>query len=309
MFTHYFRFSRRGAVQRRRSPLLERLLARADAATPVTDWRAAAFRVIAAPAAVMPGVGPAALYSEFGELDAASVFIATPVHYLAEMSNVRLPTDGVLALRQPEAEALAADFTRVWNDEGIGLRAGRHGGLFCLTDPALPAATRDPEDVLDQHIENYLPSGAGAPRLRRLMSEIEMWLFEHPVNRSRLAAALPVVNGLWLWGGGSALTSLPEVHGWTLGDDPLFGAFAPRHDTPRRDAPGSAESGVAVTAAEPGTAEWSDIEAVLASSVKDLSARRIARLDLSAGDRCFSINARRSLRFWRRSRPWWETFG
>ena len=169
----------------------------------------------------MPGVAAAALYAERGPVDAASVFLATPVHYLAEMNNVRLPADGILSLRRPEAEALAVDFNRVWSDAGIRLLSGGGADLFCAFDQPTEAATADPEDVLDRHIADHLPAGAAAPRLRQLMSEIEMWLFEHPVNRARIAQAAPVLSGLWLWGGGPALASLPAVNGWTAGDRPI----------------------------------------------------------------------------------------
>src|SRR6202011_4962555 len=177
--THYFRFNHRGAVARRRAPLLERLLARADSSTAVTDWRADAFRLIAPAMTSMPGVGAAALCADLGAVDAGSVFLATPVHYVAEMSNVRLPADCILSLRQLEADGLSADFNRVWNDAGIRLLAGRRADLYCAVDDALDATTHDPEETLDQRIENHLPAGAAAPRLRRLMSEIEMWLFDH----------------------------------------------------------------------------------------------------------------------------------
>jgi len=137
------------------------------------------------------------------------------------------------------------------------------------------------------------------------MSEIEMWLFEHAVNRARLAAALPAVSGLWLWGGGPALNSLPQVDGWTAGDDPFFNALAAPSDSPRGEA-----SGVVVIAAEPGTPEWSRAGARwLERSAAELRAGRIARLELSAGDRCVSVAARGRWRFWRRSRPWWESVG
>jgi hypothetical protein len=297
---HYFRFTHRGTGSRQRTRLLERLLARADTPTAVTDWRADAFRLIAPRSASMPGVGAAALCAEQGLVDAASVFIATPVHYVAEMSNVRLAADGILSLSPPDADALAADFNRVWHDAGIRLVSGRsQTPLFCLTDRALDVATRDPEDVLDRHIENYLPSGADAPRLRQLMSEIEMWLFEHAVNRSRSAGAAPAVNGLWLWGGGSALASLPPVEGWAAGNDPFFNAFAGSRAVPA--------SGVIVIDAEPGTDAWRDVESRwLERSLEDLSSGRISRLDLSAGDRCFSVRGRWNWRPWRRRRPWWE---
>ena len=127
MSIHYFRFTHRGAGNRQRARLLEALLARADAPAVVTDWRADAYRVIAPKSATRPGLGAAALCAELGSVDAASVFIATPVHYIAEMSNVRLASDGILSLRRPEADALVADFNRVWHDAGIRLIAGRRG--------------------------------------------------------------------------------------------------------------------------------------------------------------------------------------
>jgi hypothetical protein len=302
---HYYRFTRRGAGSPQRAPLLERLLARADTSTVVTDWRADAFRLIA-PQSAMPGVGAAALCAEQGLIDAASVFIATPVHYLAEMSNVRLAAHGILSLSRAEADALAADFNRVWHDAGIRLVSGRSQtprapDLFCVTDRVLDAVTRDPEDVLDRHIEDYLPAGPDAPQLRRLMSEIEMWLFEHAVNRTRAADAAPAVNGLWLWGGGPALASLPPVEGWTAGEDPFVTAFGTRRAVPA--------SGVVVIDAEPGMDAWRDAESRwLERSFADLRAGRIARLDLSAGDRCYSVRGRWNWRPWRRRRPWWEFF-
>jgi hypothetical protein len=312
VFTHYFRFSFRGELSRRRAPLLERLLARADSFTAVTDWRADAFRVLAPGSTPMPGVGAAAVCAEQGAVSGATVIVASPVHYLVEMSNVRLAVDGILSLRQAEAGALADDFNRVWRGAGIRLLAGSRAELFCITDEPLPVSTHDPEDVLGQHIEMYLPTGECAPRLRQLMSEIEMWLFEHPVNRSRLAAGrpapgrpapgMPAISGLWLWGAGRALASLPQVSGWTAGDDLLFNSFAELRG-PQRGI-----SGVAACTAEPGLDEWGEAESWLEGSLADLRARRIGRLDLSAGRRCFSLSSGGTRRFWRRARPWWESF-
>jgi hypothetical protein len=111
--TRYLRFTANSSASPQRSLLLERLLARADASVAVTDWRADAFRVIASPGALMPGVAAAALYADFGAVPGASAFIATPVHYVAEMSNVRLAAAGVLSLSASEALALAGDFDRL----------------------------------------------------------------------------------------------------------------------------------------------------------------------------------------------------
>lgn len=310
--TRYLRFTALGAASLQRSPLLERLLAGADAFVPTTDWRTDAFRVIAPAGTLMPGVAAAALYADLGAVRGASAFIATPVHYVAEMSNVRLAAAGVLSLRPAEARALEGDFERVWQDAGTRLLAGPGGALYCVTDRPMPAITRDPQQILDQHIEHHLPAGAAAPHLRRLMSEIEMWLFEHPLNRARIADGAPVVSALWLWGCGEVVSSLPPVDGWAAGDDPFFKAFAARPDTAGA-AVGSDEpapgSGVAVIGATPGAAEWGDFESRwLERSVADLRSGRIARLELSAAERTFIVSARWRRRFWRRPRPWWESF-
>ena len=312
MSIHYFRFTFHDSADRQSCRSLEGLLARADGSHEVANWRSDAFRILAPQAGSVPGVGAAALLGQCGTPahgtppTAATVYMATPVHYVAEMSNVRLPADGVITLERPEAEKLSADFNRVWGDAGLRLVRGRHADLFCVIDHSPAATTRDPVDVLGRHIGDYLPTGEGAPRLRQLMSEIEMWLFEHEMNRRRAADAVPLMNGLWLWGGGAALQSLPRIEGWTAGEDPLFSAWA---EGAGSRLPLAATSGVAVFAAQPGTAAWRDMELNwLQPSLKALRSGRIERLDISAGHRCFSVGAAWRWRFWRRRRPWWESF-
>ena len=308
MPSHYFRFTRLQGMDRRRSALLERLLARANAPMAVEDWRADAFRVIAPPATPLPAAAAAALWADRGSVGAAAVLLATPVHYSAEMTNVRLPVDGLLSLQRAEAAALATDFNRVWHDAGIGLLAGQRADLFCIFDETIDAATHDPEDVRGRHIDNHLPRGADAARLRHLMSEMEMWLFEHTVNRSRIADGARAVNGLWLWGGGAPLNKLPAVDGWTAGHDPLFKAFEAGPPGALKRGAG-ALPGVVVSAAEPGTGEWRDMESQwLVPSCDALRMRSISTLHLSAGGRCFSVGTRWSWRRWGRPRPWWESF-
>ena len=299
MSAQYFRFNARTPPEPRRSLLLEQLLARADTSASSSDWRLDAFRVIAPQAATMPAVAAAALFADRGVMEAAWVCIAAPVHYLAEMNNVRLAAEGMPILRPDEAEALALDFNRVWSDSGTRLLAGRSAVLYCILDRALQVTTRDPEDVIGRHIEEYLPVGGGAPVLKQLMSEIEMWLFEHPVNGARTAQGLTPITGLWLWGGGTAITSLPAIQGFCAGNDVFFSAFT-RH---------AAGGGVIVMPDVPGSDAWHEAESRwLKPAVAQLREGVISRLDLSAGARSFSVSARAILRFWRRRKPWWEWF-
>jgi hypothetical protein len=299
--SQYFRFVARTSSPRR-VPLVERLIARADDWVPVADWRADAFRVIAPQAACMPAIAAAALCADRGAVDAAWVCVATPVHYEAEMSSVRLGRDGMLSLTAAGAESLASDFNRVWKGSGIRMTASRSAQLFCIFDRALEVVTRDPQEVLDRHIEEFLPAGEDAAALRQLISETEMWLFEHEANRARTELNLPVINGLWFWGGGAPVAALPNVQGWAAGDDLFFNAF----NRPRDE---KYQSGVVAAGCVPGSDQWPAVESRwLQPAIDRLRTRRIERLRISAADRCFTVTARGLRRFWRRRRPWWESF-
>ncbi len=216
-----------------------------------------------------------------------------------------MPPDGILDLEPAEADLLVADFNRVFEGAGVRLVRGGTVPLLCLFDAPLCVTTIDPGEVLDQEIGEFLPRGADSAKLRRLMSEIEMWLFQHDVNERRRASAVPAVSGLWLWGGGASDASLPAVPGWAVGGDPLFAAFGgPAHFT------GAGGSGVAVIMDWPGSAGWPHAEQNwLAPAAGELRSGRLKRLELSAGRRSFSVNRRGMMRFWRRPRPWWEQFG
>jgi hypothetical protein len=314
--SQYFRFVAHDS-SRRRNSLLEQLIARADDWVPVADWRAEAFRVIAPQAAGMPAVAAAALCAdraavdaaavETGAVDAAWVCMATPVHYVAEMTSVRLGKDGMLSLTPAGADTLAADFNRVWKGSGIHMTAGRSAQLFCTFDREMQVVTRDPEDVLGRHIEEFLPAGADAARLQQLISETEMWLFEHEANRARTELGLPVINGLWFWGGGAPIASLPNVQGWAAGDDLFFNAFSAPNERVSPDE--KFPSGVVAAGCVPGSEPWHALESRwLHPAVDALRARRIERLQLSAADRCFTLTARGLRRIWRRRKPWWESF-
>ena len=291
--SHYFRFGRRREEEPQRLPLLEQLLARADGPAPVTDWRADAFRLIAATGEVMPGLGAAALFASQGKVKGGAVFVATPVHYEAEMSNVRLAADGLLSSTLAEAAALALDFNRVWDDAAVRLVAAHSGRLFFVFDGPLAVSTQDPELAKGRHIEKYFPSGADAAKLRRLMSETEMWLFEHAINRTRTLEGQVTINGLWPWAGGEALSSLPMTHGTAVGDDVFVEAFG-------RPTAAASLGAVFISTGPP------DLFA-LQHSVAALRRGSIARIELSAGERSFIVTARAWRRFWRRAKPWWES--
>ena len=252
----------------------------------------------------MPPVAAAALSAV--SLDDAGkwVCLATPIELRAGMTNVVMPAAGIVQLSPGESAALAGDFNRVFGGAEVRMTVGRAATLLCIFDRALEAATVDPEAVAGGDVFAFQPAGIDAARLRRLASEIEMWLFEHEVNRRRAGVSLQPVTGLWLWGGGATIAAPPAVRGWTAGEDPFFAAFGDA-----RRFSGDAGSGVMVSREYPGSPAWNEVETHwLAPAVDALKRGGIQRLELSAGAKRWSLERHWNLRFWRRTQPWWESF-
>jgi hypothetical protein len=221
------------------------------------------------------------------------------------MRSVIMAADGILTLAPDEADALSTDFNRVFGGAGARLSVGPAAQLYCQFDDRIEAFTRDPEALIGNDAFGFQPTGPDGARLRRLMSEMEMWLFDHPVNRARSSEGRQPVTGLWLWGGGPAGEAAPTVRGWCAGRDPFFAAFGNEFEYPR-----TGGSGVVVCPEQPGSNEWPEVERRwLVPAMAALGSGRLQRLDLSAAGRRFSVGKGPSLRFWRKSRPWWESYG
>jgi hypothetical protein len=107
-------------------------------------------------------------------------------------------------------------------------RGSGHWWVACEKPQQL--VTFAPEAALGRPLIAYLPRGADAARWRRWQSEMQMLLFEHPVNRLREQSGRPPVNYVWMWGGGTLLApdppepSVPAVTVFTYA--PLVGDLA-----------------------------------------------------------------------------------
>ena len=135
-------------------------------------------------------------------------WLATPLHFVAGLTTLHLPAEGVLRLSVSEAEELAQQFARTFGADDLVLHPLADGSLLLGGLPDCAAETIDPALLFSQALSGAQPSGDGATALRALMAEIEMWLHDLPLNHRREAAGLPAIRSLWLWGGGGAQSPL-----------------------------------------------------------------------------------------------------
>ena len=267
--------------------------------------------------------------------DAGSVWFATPVHLVAGLDTVRLHPSGVLMLSAEEQRSLEADFARVFAGSGYALRATGRRELL-LTGLALSAADEptghDPSAWLGHDPRAGMVSGRSMAPLRRLGTEIEMWLHEHPVNQVRQSRGALNVSALWLWGGGAAplegaaSNSQEAVPAAVAFADDLFmdglaklGCVALQPLASRRAVPvaHSGSSAMQITvcalATEAGAFALERVENEwIAPAFRDWQSGALQRITLVAGDLAVSLGRAPLRRFWRAvgrtPPPWWESW-
>ena len=153
---------------------------------------------------------------------------ADPAHVRADLGAGRLLAVGELELSPAETDDLLRALKPLFGDEGFPISAGTPARWYLMLprDAKLPAFA-PPHDALGDDIFAHLPEGDAGRRWRRLLSEAQVVLHNHPVNAQRAARGLPAVNSLWFWGAG-ALPDTVRAAGKTIvvSDEPVLCALS-----------------------------------------------------------------------------------
>ncbi len=315
---------------RPRLPLLETLLARARVVPLDPDWRGwLATRAAGtglAPATLAATVAAAWEQAGAPRQAGSQVWLATPVHYFAGLDSVHLHPAGLLRLDRAEQHRLVADFGRVFADSGWKLTTlGRRELL--LRGPAAAASGADPALFAGNDPSPGLPGGAGGAALRGLGAEIEMWLYEHPLNLERRDRGELPVTTLWLWGSmrhsGAATLDVATSKGarpaLLLGQDTYAEALWRLQGEGIQALPdcldavrlGSDVDHIVLYPVLQPEGLSSALQAFeqrwLYGALRALRQRRVSRLRLLVGPRGYSLSWPQLARIWRARAPWWET--
>ena len=173
------------------------------------------------------------------EVLSGNAWLATPVHLEARIDHVRLADRGLLRLSADERDSWRQDFMRAFGPEYALHDAGDRGFLLSGVS-ATRVASVDPARLLDADIGRALPSPS-AGELRRLGTEIEMWLHGAPGNTAREQRRERRISALWLWGGGLSggnekvsvsVNSVPLAEAHFFGGDAFLSALAGSRVTP-----------------------------------------------------------------------------
>jgi len=198
------------------APALELLLARGrrkrgDAAS-LERWLCRAFGLDGVPAgaltALAHGLDPGA----------RRWLRADPVHLRAARDHLVLVPNQAFAVTGAEADALAARLAPLL------------AGKFTLHTPkpdqwCLRIENGDEGDAGDEAPIEIAGAGIDphllAKQWHALLTELEMALYEHPVNTAREARGDPAINSLWLWGAGTQPAAARGPWQSVSADDPV----------------------------------------------------------------------------------------
>ena len=160
--------------------------------------------------------------------------LMTPSHWLMGRDHLTLLHPVELALSEAESRTLFEAVRPLFESEGWQLSWGaplrwyvRHPSLS-----GLPSASLD--RVIGRNPDLWMPNHPQARLLRRLQNEVQMLLYQHPVNDEREARRALTVNSFWLSGTGTA----GQGPGWPSWPTwPMRVADAPRQALLRGDLP------------------------------------------------------------------------
>ena len=198
------------AVQDLRLPAFETLLARGrHAACAAEGVEAQVCIELGIPRQQDFPVAPITLLADNGVAGKDYWLRADPVHLRVMRDRIVLADSGVLGLSPPEADALALSISDHFG-AAFSPRSLHPARWYLRLDQAPRLRTTPLSLAVGCDIDPLLPQGEDAMLFRTQLNELQMLLFEHPVNQAREARGELPVNSLWLWGGGW-LPAIPQL--------------------------------------------------------------------------------------------------
>ncbi|MEN8177676.1 MAG: hypothetical protein ABFS39_03560 [Pseudomonadota bacterium] len=205
------------------APRLEKILSRADQRSCCgEDYLTTLFALFDHPLSRERDLPEGAVnyYATGADVADACWIRADPVHLRPDRDRLLLFNCEQMEITASEAEEIARQFNAHFAEEGFQLLTAGPERWYLKLKHCPELKTHGLSQVVGHHIEPFMPEGHDARRWRQLLNEMQMLLFQSPVNQQREAEGRLTINGLWL----SGIGQLPEVKqsrfDKVCGDDP-----------------------------------------------------------------------------------------
>ena len=142
-------------------------------------------------------------HAQQGQYNAAPQAWMTPCHWQVGMDQVVMADPDHLHLSDEESQSLLQAMQPFLQEDG--LQVTWYSALLWHAQGAMLADLPTPslDRVIGQNVKDWLPDHPATRPLQRLQSEMQMLLYNQPVNDARDARKQYTVNAFWLHGAGT----------------------------------------------------------------------------------------------------------
>ena len=127
----------------------------------------------------------------------------TPCHWEVSSKHVVMSSLTLPDFSAQDSQILLAAMQAYFAEDVIALHYFEPTRWLAQSELFDTMATASPDRVAGRDVANWLTAHGDAATLRRLQSEMQMLLYNHPLNEDRSARGLPPVNSFWLSGTGA----------------------------------------------------------------------------------------------------------
>lgn len=127
---------------------------------------------------------------------------ADPVHLTMQRDSFSLSEPAPMPIARAHAESIVESLNQHFNQTGLTFLIGNSGAWYLCLKHTPEIKTSLPSESVGKNVFQLMPQGEASAKWRAYLNEVQMLLFSHPVNTAREASGMPIVNSIWLSGGG-----------------------------------------------------------------------------------------------------------
>lgn len=128
--------------------------------------------------------------------------LLTPCHWHVGTDQITMLDPQTLQLDEAESRELLDAVRTLFEPEGWTMAYGAPLRWYGAHPSLAGLATASPDRVAGRNLHPWMPEPDASRLIRRLLNEVQMLLYTHPVNDRRIERGLAPVNSFWLSGCG-----------------------------------------------------------------------------------------------------------
>ena len=167
---------------------------------------------------------------------------ADPVHLRIVQNHIMLADRHAFELTQEEAIQFTDIINQHLRNDGITLLPFHPYRWYIRLSNTPEILTHTLNSATCKNINTLLPTGKDSVKWHRIFNEIQMLLYEHPLNQERISRNQIAINSIWFWGGGHFPQSISSVYTHLWSDETFSQSLASISNTHSNSLPENIEN-------------------------------------------------------------------